>query len=203
MKSCRFGICALAAYIMLASTAANANVIVTFGGVAAGGGSTWDWTYNVTLNADQNVDTQNPAPNVPSFVTVYDFGQINSVIVSASLSTWVVSTNFSDTHAFQTSPTDSASILNVRLSAPDGIFISGSAPLGSFVVNSDWGPTDHFVSFDGQAVLKPPFNTEQGNAGLVAAPVPGPLAGVGLPGLFAACGGLIALARRRRRSARA
>jgi hypothetical protein len=32
-----------------------------------------------------------------------------------------------------------------------------------------------------------------------AASVPGPLAGAGLPGLLAACGGLLALARRRRR----
>jgi hypothetical protein len=41
-------------------------------------------------------------------------------------------------------------------------------------------------------------NGQQANWDLTASAVPGPIAGAGLPGLMAACAGLLALARRRR-----
>jgi hypothetical protein len=41
-------------------------------------------------------------------------------------------------------------------------------------------------------------NVSGGPTGVVDAPVPGPIVGAGLPGLVMACGGLLALARRRR-----
>jgi hypothetical protein len=43
------------------------------------------------------------------------------------------------------------------------------------------------------------FGSATGNTGPVDVSVPGPLAGAGLPGLVMACGGIIALARRRRK----
>jgi hypothetical protein len=77
------------------------------------------------------------------------------------------------------------------------------------VLNVATGSTGGFTLYAGADVTCDPQSgatcTQQfgsgltGMVGATATPVPAPVVGMGLPGLVVACGGLIALARRRRR----
>jgi hypothetical protein len=82
----------------------------------------------------------------------------------------------------------------------------GPAPIGNIANNGngfgDWslGVVAPFAVTD-QVLFHAVWNNASDGGEsffIVPVPVPGPLAGAGLPGLVAACGGLIALARRRR-----
>jgi hypothetical protein len=83
---------------------------------------------------------------------------------------------------------------------------TGPAPIGNVANNgngfADW--TLNSVNLAGlpstEQILFHAFwnNASDGAESFFLVPVPGPLAGAGLPGLIAACGGLLALARRRR-----
>ena len=64
----------------------------------------------------------------------------------------------------------------------------------SLALNNDSNPFSLKLSTNGDN------KTTGFSTGTLVTAVPGPVAGAGLPGLIAACGGLIALARRRRRS---
>jgi hypothetical protein len=98
------------------------------------------------------------------------------------------------------------SVLN---DGPDGVPGGGDdTPVIGPVLASACPLTPNCQGFSGSATLDPGNYYLQltGNAAVDAgyggnlstAPVPGPIVGAGLPGLMAACGGLLALARRRR-----
>jgi hypothetical protein len=81
---------------------------------------------------------------------------------------------------------------------------TGPAPIGNIANNGngfgDWslGVIAPFAATD-QVLFHAVWNgASDGGESFFIVPVPGPLAGAGLPGLVMACGGLIAFARRRR-----
>jgi hypothetical protein len=192
MRDLRFGVIGigtLAACIALGGGVARADLTANFVSATPVVGG-FDWTYSIGLD---NIQKINPPPAV-DFVTVYDFGP--NTLVSGPAN-FAYSSTLTNTPAFQTQPFDNPNILNVRFTYTGSLVIMGPSALGSFTLFSPNGPS-RIVSDDGQA-FQISDGLPRGNVSTTIAPVPVPVVGAGLPGLVAACGGLLALARRRRR----
>ena len=158
----------------------------------------------MTLDTIQNVDNNNPpGSGFANFVTIYDFGTSSVSLgdLTGSLVGWLGTSALTNTGAFNTTHTDDPTLWNFRLTAPFPTFIAGPATIGTFTLHSSLGPDSEgfrIVSADGQAFQTVLPLGQHGNIGTTIAPVPGPILGGGLTGLLAACGGILALARRRR-----
>ncbi len=197
---------ALGLVFTAAAAPANASIIVSLVGnpVAAtvGGQTGFDYTYSVTLSADEQLD---PKVN-PVFFTVYDFGQatITSRTGDLSLSSWAFMLNQNiSTYASGESPNNNANIFDVRASYTGAQLLGSSLAntqgnLGTFTLfTTDKGPyalfnNDQDAQLEKYAPGSPTNDTQDSNLAAVAVPtlgrsIPEPaslaMLGAGLAGL--------------------
>jgi hypothetical protein len=189
LRSGIVGVGVLTACLAMGGGASRADLTTTFISVTPTSGG-FDWRYRVDLDSIQSIDPT----KTTNFVTIYDFGPNHLIL---GLPNFSYSSTLTNTPAFETTPVDNPTILNVRFTYTGSAIIGGPMQIGFFDLFSTVGLSQR-VSTDGQAIQNE-GETVRGNVSTTLAPVPLPAAGAGLPGLVAACGGLLALARRRRR----
>jgi hypothetical protein len=182
------------AALFLASPA-RANIIPVLDSITAVAGG-YDWTYSASLDGTQDIETAIS----PGFFTLYDIGPVSVVGTTGLLSSdFTYSQLLTDTPAKQTSPVDSASVLNLRF-IDSGTDIAANSSLGTFTIFSRSG-TARLTNYDGQAVLvssdATADDTINGDIGHISAPNPTPLPAA-LPLFATGLAGLWAWGRKRK-----
>jgi hypothetical protein len=143
---------------MAVAAPASASVIATLAGVAPGTGGTFDFTYNATLSADEQIVNG-------SFLTLFDFGQVAGTLPKATTGAMSTS-NFTYSQALigptpaLTTPTDSPTVLNVTATyngsqgTVTGAQLNNGATgnLGSFTLSS--ANSGQALAFQGSSAQK-------------------------------------------------
>jgi hypothetical protein len=183
---------------------ARADIITSlFGPPVPDGSGGFNYTYSASITGGQDIESSIG----PSFGTVYDFGPILGPITTTGLlsSAFTFTTSLTNTPAILTAPTDNPALLNIRFT-DTSVDIAANTFLGTFTVDSPFGPATVLRSFDGQSIKnnpgQPDDDTAISNVGFVAAPspVPGPAVGAGVPGFVLVSSGLLVWFSRRRRA---
>jgi hypothetical protein len=111
--------------LFLAAHCAYGDIIITSVSTSPDGANT-DWTYSLSVTANQKVATGN-------YFTIYDFGP---VVASVLPTGWSLTQNLTGTTPPFTLPTDNASVKNATLVYNGATALTGGMSLGSFVLTS-------------------------------------------------------------------
>ncbi|SRR6266705_2831637 len=142
--------------------------------------------------ADVNVNATSWTITSISFAQLAGFGSVSSSVTSSGAGNVSTFGSFNQTTKAFDGFTNSFSSISFVLTDTSGTWLNAGSVLAN---NGDefFGAAHIFVCTD-------PCSSNQVETALTGfAAVPAPIVGAGLPGLIAACGALIALARRRRR----
>jgi hypothetical protein len=157
-------------------------------------------TYTITVDLNLSSGLQlHETPGNPQTVSFNLAGV--SAIVSGPVTNLAVPTGTQDGFGSFAAGVDCSSSPVGSLCVPTGISPSNELV---FQVTAPAGETLTLNGLGGSYLSLDAAGPGVGNTGFVASnllAVPGPIVGAGLPGLITACGGLLALGRRRRRNA--
>ena len=219
----KFGL-ALAAATAIGSTAAKADLITvtiqedagpvllagTGSGVASILGATTD--FNIAGTATDNIFSGNPNLLASAPIAVGSTGSgthtLTIIVTATNLTSFVGANGMLSSFRLDpvtTTPIPTATVQEFTLF--NGVATGATATfnqLGQLISGSS-GPTLTAENMSAPFSVTEEYiitttGNGQFNAGINTSAVPGPIVGAGLPGLIAACGGLLAFARRRRQN---